>query len=89
MNVMLDIKNGSMLKNPKDNHIILFDGEKWYVTTREKVFAEYEKKVDTKLKEIVERQQTMEKELVLFKSQVSNDILEMSQIVKILYGKKE
>jgi len=87
MNVVLDVKNGSALKKPSKDNLILFDGKKWYVTTRQEVFEEYEQKVDKKLAEIEEVKTRLEQENSDFKKKVSKDIVEMSQIIRELYSK--
>lgn len=87
MQVVLDIKNASSLKKPKENHIILYDGDKWYVTTREALFKEYEAKVDGKLKAIQEFKEQIEKDVAEFKQQVSSSVYTMSDLVEKLYQK--
>lgn len=83
--VALEIKNGSKVFKPKKGDVIIFDGKEWYVTTKEDIFAEYQAKVDAKLNDV-------ENELVSlrqFKSDVSSQIIEMSEIIKNFIEYKE
>ena len=76
--VGLEIKNGSKALKPKKGDVIIFDGKEWYVTTKDDIFREYQEKMDEKLAEI-ERELV---ELRQFKREVSEQIIEMSEIVK-------
>ena len=87
MQVVLDIKNASSLKKPKANQVILYDGDKWYVTTRQALFKEYEDKVDSKLKTIEELKEKIEKDNAEFKKEVSKSVYDISVLVETLYQK--
>ena len=85
MNIMLDIKNASALKKPNNGHIILYDGEKWYVTTRDALFKEYQDKVDAKLAEIERKEAKMLEETQEFQKKVSSDVLQLTELIENIY----
>lgn len=82
MKVLLDVKNPSALKEPRKDQIIIFDGNKWYITTRQDLFKEYEEKVDAKIAELEQKAIDLENENKEFKNSVSKDIITMSDVIE-------
>ena len=78
LKVCLEIKNGSKVLKPKSGDVIIFDGKEWYVTTKEDIFAEYQAKVNAKIQEV----EAELSELRQFKSEVSSQMIEMSETIK-------
>lgn len=78
LKVCLEIKNGSKVLKPKNGDVIIFDGKEWYVTTKEDIFAEYQAKVNAKIQEV----EAELSELRQFKSEVSSQMIEMSEAIK-------
>lgn len=87
MKIMLDVKNASALKKPSQNQIILYDGEKWYVTTRQALFKEYEDIIDEKMDALENKEAELEKNNDEFKKKVAKDILQMSAVIESIYKK--
>lgn len=79
MKIALTVKNTSRTFKPTTNDVILYDGEMWYVTTKNDV-----------LKEANETLQKCKEELAKieeFKKEVASQLLEMSELLKQLYSK--
>ena len=84
MNVNLNIKNLSRLKEPKKGDIILFDGKEWYITTKDDVLQDAKILLD-KCNEKIE---LLEKQNNEFKTKTSKDILEITETIKKIYELK-
>ena len=74
----LEIKNASRGIKPKKGDVVIFDGESWYITTKDDIYREYEQKVDAKLQEVDQKMQQMEN----FKNEISAQIIKMGEIIK-------
>ena len=85
MKLVLDVKNASALKQPREGQLIIYDGEKWYVTTRQELFKEYETKLDSKLEAMSNLLDELKNENQEFKNSVSKDIIKISDIVETMY----
>lgn len=88
MKVCLDVTTNKTMIAPKKNNLILFDGKKWYITTREDVFAEYEAKMDEKIEEINQKMS----ELEAFRAEIARQIATLSEMVRDILttkGEKE
>lgn len=84
MNVNLNIKNLSRLKEPKKGDVILFDGKEWYITTKDDVLQDAKILLD-KCNEKIE---LLEKQNNEFKAKTSRDILEITETIKKIYELK-
>lgn len=80
MRIALDIKNLSKIKEPTVNDVIIYDGKKWYVTTKDDILKE----THNLLLECKEELLKLKKENQEFKQQTSKDIIELSDTVKKL-----
>lgn len=80
MKVALDIKNMSKLKKPTANDVIIFDGNEWYITTKEDVLSDAISLLEECKKTLVSLKEDNES----FKKQTSRDIHELSETVKQL-----
>ena len=85
MKMVLDVKNPSLLKEPKKDQIIIFDGNKWYVTTKQDLFKEYEDKVDAKLEALEKITNELVEANNQFKDSVSRDIIKITDVVEKIY----
>ena len=74
----LDIKNGSKAFKPKKGDVVIFDGKEWYVTTKEDIFAEYERKVDEKLQEVTDSLRKIEN----YKQEISEQVIAIGEAVR-------
>ena len=79
--VLLDIKNVPKVMKPTENDVIVFDGKRWYVTTKESLLADAYKLIEECKAELV-RLKAENKE---FKSTVNNQLKIMSDAIKKLY----
>lgn len=80
MRVALDIKNLSKLKEPTTNDVIIYDGHKWYVTTKDDILKE----ANALLSKCQLELEQIKKENLDFKQQTSKDIVELTETVKKL-----
>lgn len=83
MKLTLDIKNISGVVKPEIGNVILFDGNKWYVTTKEDIIKETLELLENSKKEL----ERLKKENESFKKDVASQLLEMSELIKTLYSK--
>lgn len=79
MKVVLEVKNISKVVKPSTNHVMLYDGKQWYITTKQDLFKEY----DEKIKEL----ELLKKENEKFKKDVLSQLMKMGEIIKKLYSK--
>ena len=86
MKVCLDVTTNKAILAPNRNNLILYDGKKWYITTKNDVFAEYEAKMDEKLLEIDQKLEQLE----AFRVEIARQIATLSDLVRdILTNKGE
>lgn len=85
MKIALDIKNGSKVLKPTTDNVILFDGEKWYVTTKQDLLNDCYKLVEQANKDLDE----MINENAKFKKEIAEKMLVMSTEIKKLLENKE
>ena len=85
MKIALEVKNSSKVVRPSVNNVIIYDGEQWYVTTKEALFGEYESKIDAKLQEIQNLINTLRSDNTSFKNTVSQQITDITTIVESIY----
>lgn len=95
MRVALDIKNLSKLKEPSTNDVMIYDGYKWYVTTKDDILKEAnvllskcQNELASLKKENNEFKEQICKENNEFKKQMSKDIVELTETVKKLFELK-
>lgn len=81
MEVMLDIKNVPKVMNPTQDNVIVFDGKKWYLTTKESLLSD----AYDLLQECKSELESIKKENKEFKSNVSTQLIKMSNAIKKLY----
>ena len=84
MKLVLEFDDNSEIIHSKKDTLILYDGKKWYTTTRLDVFCEYEDKI-AKLNAAYEK---LVEENKQFKSTVSAQISEMADLIQSLYSGK-
>lgn len=78
MKIAIDVKNMKKAIRPSSGDVIMFNGNDWYITTKEDLFKEYQEKVDAKLSEV----ENELLELRRFKTEVSSQLIEMSEVIK-------
>lgn len=83
MKVALTVKNSSRVINPIKDDVIIYDGEIWYVTTKDKLLEESNKILAQCKKEL----ENMKKEQAAYKKEVAQQLLQMSQLIESLYSK--
>lgn len=84
MDVVLRVKNTSKIMKPTKNDVILFDGNQWYVTTKEQLYKEW-----TELyQNCAEKLATMEQENSDFKNEVGMQLQEMTNLIHKLFEVK-
>ena len=81
MKIALEVKNNSKIIKPSKNNVIIYDGKQWYVTTKEELFEDFYKVLD-KMQDALEK---LKQENASFKSDVSSQILEITNIVENVY----
>ena len=81
MEVMLDIKNVPKAMNPTQDSVIVFDGKTWYLTTKQDLLEDAYKV----LKKCQEELEEIKQENREFKSNVSSQLVIMSDAIKALY----
>lgn len=91
MKVALDIKNMQKLKTPSENDVIVYDGEKWYVTTKDDILKETNALLDeangtltAMRKENAEFMESMEKRHSEFVQQTNKEVAELAKLAKDL-----
>lgn len=84
MKVCLDVTTNKRLISPTKDSLILYDGQKWYITTKHDVFNEYEAKMEEKLAEISEELENIKK----FKAEIATQIADLSDMVGALLSIK-
>lgn len=83
MKIALTVKNSSRVLQPMENDVIIYDGNIWYVTTKENLLKE----ANELLKEMRTELEKTKKENSDFKKQVASQMLEMSKLIEKLYTK--
>lgn len=83
MKVALEIKNTGKALKPTKNNVILYDGNIWYITTKEDILKEDKELFDQCKNEL----ENLKKENSDFKTSVATQLLEMSELIKKLYSK--
>ena len=81
MKVALTVKNSSRVLNPIENDVIIYDGNIWYVTTKDKLLEEANGILQSCKEELVK----LKKEYSDFKKEVAGQLLSMSQLIEKLY----
>ena len=84
MQVVLTVKNTHKIIEPSKNSVILYDGKNWYVTTKEKLFEEWTALINKCQQELVK----LQNENAQFKSDVSQQLLEMTSLIQKLFDLK-
>ena len=81
MRVALDIKNLSKLNQPTENDVIIYDGKRWYVTTKDDLLKDAnnlllkcEEVLKTMRKEFEAFERKSSENFTNFKSETSQDI---------------
>ncbi len=80
MKVVLSVRNTSKVTKPIKDSVIIYDGEEWYVTTKEQLFKDFHD-LYSKCNEKLE---TLEKQNLDFKKEISSQIKEMADLVEKL-----
>ena len=81
MEVILDIKNIPKVMKPTQDDVIVFDGKKWYLTTKQSLLEDAYKLI-AKAKEELEN---LKAENESFKNQVNEQLGFMSDAIRKLY----
>ena len=68
---------------PTCNDVMIYDGQDWYVTTKENIL----KDANTLLEQCKNELDTLKKENADFKVDIAKQLLEMSELIKKLYSK--
>ena len=84
MKVVLSVKNTSKIMKPSENSVILYDGEQWYVTTKEKLFKEW----TDLLAQSTQKLQDLEEQNTQFKREVGSQLREMTELIHTLFEAK-
>lgn len=84
MEVILDVKNVPKVIKPTVDAVIVFNGKDWYLTNKESLLKEAYKLVEETRTEL----EKMRKENKDFKSTVAQQLYDMSELIKKLYGDK-
>ena len=92
MKIVLDFSTNQKAFKPSKDDIILFDGAKWYVTSKKIIMEEYEKNFENKLKECDDKMNECNlkiAEMEQFKKDVSKQLLDFSTILSEFINLKE
>ena len=84
MKIVLDVSNIKKGIKPSKDNIIIYDGEKWYVTTKNDLFAEYDERFDEKLAECDEKIASMSQ----YQKDIASQMLSMQEIIQKLIVKE-
>ena len=84
MKVALTIKNTGKVIKPVANDVIIYDGHEWYITTKEKLFKEW----TSLLNECNKTLEDTKKENKAFKSEVGEQLKEMTDLIHKLLNLK-
>lgn len=82
MKIALTVKNSSKVLKPTENDVIIYDGEDWYVTTKDKLLEESNHLLQNCKNEL----EKLKKENADFKREVASQLLQMSKLIEKLYG---
>ena len=85
MEVVIDVKSIPKVMKPTVDDVIVYDGKKWYLTTKDSLLKEANdlvKKANSELARIKE-------ENANFKKEVANQLSTMSKAIKGLYEVKK
>ena len=85
MKIALEVKNNSKIIRPSKNNVIIYDGKEWYVTTKEELFGEYEKRIDSKCEKLQGLVNELKEENKNFKNTISKQMVDISNIVESMY----
>lgn len=88
MKLAIDVQNANKILTPSPNNVIVFDGKRYYVTTREDLFREYELRCDKLLTEAKEKIAQLETDNANFKKEISSQISTMAEIIEGLISKQ-
>lgn len=81
MDIMLNVKNLSKIAKPNVNDVIVYDGKKWYVTTKKDILEEtYEI-----LNLAIEQNRQNKEEIENFKKNIAEQLLKMAELIENLY----
>lgn len=83
MKLALDIKNTSRAVKPIKDDVIIYDGNSWYITTKENILKEDREMLENFKKENEKKNEEMKK----LKKDVANQLYKMSELIKKLYSK--
>lgn len=94
MRIALTVKNSSRVAKPIENDVIIYDGNIWYVTTKENLLKEANELLDQCKKEIeklkaenAEFKRQIENSNAEFRNNVAKQLLQMSNLIEKLYSK--
>ena len=94
MKIAIDVTNTTKKAKPDKDDLLLYDGRKWYITTKKEVFNELENKINeaivrysNKYNELALKYAKLEEENREFKAKVSSQMLEMAKLIEDLYKK--
>lgn len=86
MKIVLDVKNSSKVLNPGGGDVLLYDGTKWYVTTKDELLKESKAALDKS----EDTYKKLKKEMADFRKKVSEDMVKMSnEIIKLLNNEEK
>jgi len=73
----------------KKNDVLIYDGKDWYVITKEELFAEFEQRHADAVTRYDREYQTLRKEFISFKSEVSDEVSKLATIMKNFISKEQ
>lgn len=85
MKLVLDVSTNKKAIYPSENNVVLYDGKKWYITTKQSLMEEYDQHFEQKLKECdkkMEQMTQLEKEL-------AQQMLDLKNVVEAFATLKE
>ena len=83
MKIALTVKNSSRALKPMEDDVIIYDGNIWYVTTKEKLLEE----ANSVLKQCKDTLEALKQENSELKQSVASQLLQMSELIEKLYSK--
>lgn len=82
MKIVLAVKNTSQALTPTKDDVVIYDGDQWYVTTKQDVLKEASDLLEATQNELA----ALKEETVKFKKEVASQLYEMSELIRKLYS---
>lgn len=74
MKIGLEVKNSSKIFKPSKGDVIVFDGQSWYVTTKEDILKEANKTLELANRKL--------EEIDAYRAEISSQMAELGEIVR-------